>query len=93
MPTAIQWGILVLLVVEASVPFMKHIWITLGIVFLEGLCGGAVYVNAFTMISESSTAENREFRMGVASMADSFGITVAGLISIPIHNAICGLRS
>ena len=92
-PTAIQWGILVLLVVEASVPFMKHIWITLGIVFLEGLCGGAVYVNAFTMISESSTAENREFRMGVASMADSFGITVAGLISIPIHNAICGLRS
>ena len=92
-PTFIQWGILVLLIVEASVPFMKHIWITLGIVFLEGLCGGAVYVNAFTMISEASTAGNREFRMGAASMADSFGITLAGLISIPIHNAICGLRS
>ena len=92
-PTFIQWGILVLLIVEASVPFMKHIWITLGIVFLEGLCGGAVYVNAFTMISETSTAGNREFRMGAASMADSFGITLAGLISIPIHNAICGLRS
>ena len=92
-PTVIQWGILTLLIVEASVPFLQYIWVTLAIVFLEGLCGGAVYVNAFTMISESSEVDNREFRMGAASMADSLGIAAAGIIAIPIHNAICGLRS
>ena len=91
-PTFIQWVILALLSTEAAVPFIHYIWITLGIVFLEGLCGGAVYVNAFTMISESSTADTKEFRMGAASMADSLGITLAGFASIPIHNAICKLR-
>ena len=92
-PTVLQWGILTLLLVEACAPFLKYIWVMLGIVFLEGLCGGAVYVNTFTIISEMSTRENREFRMGAASMADTLGITVAGIIAIPIHNAVCGLRS
>ena len=91
-PTLMQFAILVILLVEACVPFLHYIWFTLGIVFLEGLCGGAVYVNAFTLISETSESDTKEFRMGAASMADSLGISVAGAISISIHNAICKLR-
>jgi len=91
-PTLIQFAILAVLVVEACIPFLHYIWFTLAIVFLEGLCGGAVYVNAFTLISETSSPDTKEFRMGAASMADSMGITLAGIISIAIHNAICKLR-
>ncbi|XP_066924747.1 battenin-like [Clytia hemisphaerica] len=92
-PVIVQWCILITLTVEATNPFLRYIWFALAIVFLEGLCGGAVYVNAFTLISDSSTSENREFRMGAASMADSIGITLAGIIAIPIHNAICDYRT
>lgn len=34
---------------------------------------------------------HKEYAMGVTTLADSFGITVAGLIAIPIHNIICSL--
>ena len=27
--------------------------------------------------------------MGVASVGDSFGITLAGLLAVPLHNVIC----
>ncbi len=33
--------------------------------------------------------EFREFSIAVTSIADSFGITLAGFTSIPMHNAIC----
>ena len=92
-PVIIQWCILITLTIEATNPFLRYIWFALAIVFLEGLCGGSVYVNAFTLISESSTSENKEFRMGAASMAGSIGITLAGIIAIPIHNAICNYRT
>ena len=61
-------------------------------IFFEGLCGGSVYVNAFYMISENVSEEVREFSLGIASVADSFGIVLAGLISAHIHNALCHLR-
>ena len=35
--------------------------------------------------------EHREYSMGVASVADSTGITLAGIISVPVHNLICDL--
>ena len=37
--------------------------------------------------------ESREFSIAVTSIADSFGITLAGFTSIPIHNAICEIGS
>ena len=35
--------------------------------------------------------EFREFSIAVTSIADSFGITLAGFTSIPVHNGICDL--
>ena len=92
-PTLIQWVILVFFLVEAFVTFVPSIWITLCIIFLEGLCGGAVYVNAFTSISEEVSGSVKEFSLGAASMADSIGISIAGIIALPLHNALCSYKS
>ena len=35
--------------------------------------------------------EHREFSMGMTSVADSAGISIAGAISIPVHDYICTL--
>ncbi|UJR14649.1 hypothetical protein I4U23_001642 [Adineta vaga] len=69
--------------------FIPSIWLVFGLVVFEGLIGGGAYVNTFFKISEEIPEKDREFSMGVASVGDSFGITFAGLLSIPLHNAIC----
>ena len=91
-PTVIQCCIFIVLLFEVMYGYMNYIWIALVIVFLEGLCGGAVYVNAFYNISEQVEKEYLEFSMGAASVADSFGITISSLISIPIHTALCAFK-
>ena len=37
-------------------------------------------------------AEFKEFSLAAATIADSFGISLAGVISIPTHNHICSLN-
>ena len=91
-PVIIQWCILMFCLFEVAYTFVPNIWIILIVIFFEGLCGGSVYVNAFYMISENVSEEVREFSLGIASVADSFGIVLAGLISAHIHNALCHLR-
>ena len=77
---------------EVACTFVPNIWIILVVIFFEGLCGGSVYVNAFYMISENVPEEVQEFSLGIASVADSLGIVLAGLISTPVHNALCHLK-
>ena len=91
-PAVTQWVILILLVCEIYFQFIPSIWITLLVIFLEGMCGGTVYVNAFYMVSEDVAADVREFCMGAASMAEAFGISLAAIISFPIHDALCKAR-
>ncbi|CAF2099614.1 unnamed protein product [Rotaria magnacalcarata] len=69
--------------------FIPSIWLVFGLVVFEGLIGGGAYVNTFYKISIEIPEPDREFSMGVASVGDSFGITFAGLLAIPLHNAIC----
>jgi len=57
----------------------------------EGLLGGSAYVNTFHRISEDSRDSEREFSLGIASLADSTAIGLAGLAALPIHNLICDL--
>lgn len=80
---------LVILLCEAYFHFLPSVWIMFVIVFYEGLLGGACYVNAFYRISQEVPPEHKEFSMGVASMADSCGIAVAGATALPTHNAFC----
>ncbi|OWF41561.1 battenin-like [Mizuhopecten yessoensis] len=85
----INMGILLL---QVFYQFIPSIWIVLAIVLYEGLLGGAAFVNTFFRISTKVEPEYREFSMGVASMADSVGIALAGTVTIPSHNRICALN-
>eukprot|EP00088_Acartia_fossae_P016176 TRINITY_DN1903_c0_g1_i7.p1 TRINITY_DN1903_c0_g1~~TRINITY_DN1903_c0_g1_i7.p1 ORF type:complete len:440 (+),score=40.78 TRINITY_DN1903_c0_g1_i7:24-1343(+) len=71
-----------------SVPM---IWLIFLLIFWEGLLGGAAYVNTFYRISLESSAREKEFSLGVSSLADSGFIGLAGFVSIYLHTWICAL--
>ena len=50
--------------------------------FLTGLLGGAVYVNAFTLIDREVERAYREFALTAASVADSLGIMSADVTAM-----------
>ena len=60
-------------------------------IFWEGLLGGAAYVNTFFRISEETQQSDKQFSLGIASLADSSAIGLAGLAALPLHNLICDL--
>uniref|UniRef100_A0A3Q2V9J1 Battenin n=1 Tax=Haplochromis burtoni TaxID=8153 RepID=A0A3Q2V9J1_HAPBU len=72
--------------------FLPTVWLVFAFILYEGLLGGAAYVNTFHFISkEVKDNRHREFSMAAASIGDSLGITVAGLISLPVHTYFCSL--
>lgn len=83
----------VFLTFEAYFLFVPYFWIIIIIIIYEGLLGGAAYVNTFYKISQEIAPVHREFSMGVTSMADSAGITLAAFIAINAHNLICTTRN
>ncbi|XP_042069342.1 battenin isoform X2 [Haplochromis burtoni] len=71
--------------------FLPTVWLVFAFILYEGLLGGAAYVNTFHFISKETEDRHREFSMAAASIGDSLGITVAGLISLPVHTYFCSL--
>nr|XP_042910831.1 battenin isoform X2 [Parasteatoda tepidariorum] len=71
--------------------FLPNIWIVFAIIFYEGLLGGCSYVNTFYKITVEVAEKDREFSMGVASVGDSVGIALAGIVSLPVHEVLCKL--
>ncbi|GMH32514.1 hypothetical protein BSKO_00348 [Bryopsis sp. KO-2023] len=68
-----------------------HFWYNNGLIvlcFVVGLLGGAVYVNAFTLLSKEVEPRYVEFSLTAASLADSFGITLADLAGIFIQGCL-----
>lgn len=53
-----------------------------------GLLGGAVYVNAFTLISRQVDPLRREFSLAAASLGDSLGIAFADIAGILIQGCL-----
>lgn len=53
-----------------------------------GLLGGAVYVNAFTLISRQVEPLRREFSLAAASLGDSLGIAFADIAGILIQGCL-----
>ncbi|XP_046683744.1 battenin isoform X1 [Homalodisca vitripennis] len=89
---AVLQGInVILFTFEALYSFLPNIYIVLAAVCWEGLLGGAAYVNTFHKINTEVAPEKREFSMAITSLADALGITIAGFLSMPAHNYICGL--
>lgn len=90
------WVMALLQVVNVGLLFWesyKHIFPSVAISFVfafyEGLLGGGCYVNAFSRIRKETDPKHCEFSLGIASVADSFGITLAGVSAIPLHNSVC----
>ncbi|XP_013117722.1 battenin [Stomoxys calcitrans] len=71
--------------------YTPSIWITFAIVLWEGLLGGGAYVNTFYRMSKEIPPGRRQFAMAMVVQSDSYGIALAGFLSIPVHNAICSL--
>ncbi len=58
-----------------------------------GLLGGAVYVNAFTLISRHVDPLMREFSLAAASLGDSLGIAFADVAGVLIQVSAYSLAS
>ncbi|KAK4312350.1 hypothetical protein Pmani_016215 [Petrolisthes manimaculis] len=89
--SVLQWLNLVLFLTCAIYWWISSIWLVFLLIFWEGLLGGAAYVNTFYRISQEVDINHKEFAMGITSMSDSLGVTLAGFIAIPLHNVICKL--
>jgi battenin len=88
-PSLLQCGNLGLLTLQALFDFIPSVWIVFGVVFWEGLLGGAVYVNTFAEIMERVPLEEREFSLGATSVSDSGGICVAGFVGMALEVSLC----
>ncbi|CAG0894246.1 unnamed protein product [Cyprideis torosa] len=83
---------LVFFTAEACLLFLPSFILVLILVVYEGLLGGAAYVNTFLRIHEEvEPLSKKEFFLATTSLADAVGIGLAGMVALPIHDAICRL--
>ena len=92
MPSFLQIGNLVFLILHALFYFLPSVWIIFIIYFWTGLLGGAVYVNAFAKVRDEVNPDEREFSLSATTVADSTGILVASLVSMAVEPIICGYQ-
>ena len=86
MPVA-QLGLLAVFI-SIAISHWWYNWSLLVPCFMAGLLGGAVYVNAFTLIAREVEPQYREFSLGAASVADSAGIAVADVVSVFLQGCL-----
>lgn len=88
-PSLLQVLNLAILITHSLYFWIPSVWIVFGIIFWEGLLGGAVYVNTFAEIMESVPEQEREFSLGATSVSDSAGICVASILGMAIEGRLC----
>eukprot|EP00911_Craspedida_sp_UC1_P003016 UC1_evm1s2202 len=86
-PAKLQFINLILLALDTRYQFITSIWIVFAFVLYEGCLGGLTYVNAFYLIANDVPPGRREFSMGIASIADTFGIAVAAILAVVVNSA------
>ncbi|XP_014398454.1 PREDICTED: battenin [Myotis brandtii] len=82
---------LVFLLLDVWLSFLPSIYLVFLIVLYEGLLGGAAYVNTFHNIALETSDEHREFAMATACVSDTLGISLSGLLALPLHDFLCRL--
>ncbi|XP_017532572.1 battenin isoform X1 [Manis javanica] len=82
---------LAFLLADVWLNFLPSIYLIFLIILYEGLLGGAAYVNTFHNIALETSAEHREFAMAAACISDTLGISLSGLLALPLHNFLCHL--
>uniref|UniRef100_F6YSZ6 CLN3 lysosomal/endosomal transmembrane protein, battenin n=2 Tax=Macaca TaxID=9539 RepID=F6YSZ6_MACMU len=71
--------------------FLPSIYFVFLIILYEGLLGGAAYVNTFHNIALETSDEHREFAMATTCISDTLGISLSGLLALPLHDFLCQL--
>jgi battenin len=89
LPSILQIVNLILLILQSLYDWIPNVWLVLGVIFWEGLLGGAVYVNTFAEIMECIPGREREFSLGATSVSDSGGICVAGFVGMGLEVFLC----
>uniref|UniRef100_A0A667IBH4 Battenin n=1 Tax=Lynx canadensis TaxID=61383 RepID=A0A667IBH4_LYNCA len=82
---------LAFLLVDVWLSFLPSIYLVFLIILYEGLLGGAAYVNTFHNIALETSDEHREFAMAAACISDTLGISLSGLLALPLHDFLCHL--
>lgn len=59
------------------------------LIFYEGLLGGLSYVNTFLGVSQNVKHDKRELSMACVGISDSFGIMIAGFLSLWLEKSLC----
>ena len=83
----LQVGCLAFFISVALLKFWYN-WLLLLPCTFSGLLGGAVYVNAFSLISREVRPEHKEFSLAAASVADSTGIALADCVGILLQGCL-----
>lgn len=68
---------------------VSNIWLMNLVIFYEGLLGGLLYANTFMSVSEDTPDLIRERAIGCVGISDSFGILIAGLLSLKVETSLC----
>ncbi|XP_069343233.1 battenin isoform X3 [Eulemur rufifrons] len=82
---------LAILLADMWFSFLPSIYLVFLIILYEGLLGGAAYVNTFHNIALETSNEHREFAMAAACISDTLGISLSGLLALPLHDFLCHL--
>uniref|UniRef100_A0A8C8YKI5 Battenin n=1 Tax=Prolemur simus TaxID=1328070 RepID=A0A8C8YKI5_PROSS len=82
---------LAILLADTWFSFLPSIYLVFLIILYEGLLGGAAYVNTFHNIALETSNEHREFAMAAACISDTLGISLSGLLALPLHDFLCHL--
>uniref|UniRef100_A0A2I2Y3L4 CLN3 lysosomal/endosomal transmembrane protein, battenin n=1 Tax=Gorilla gorilla gorilla TaxID=9595 RepID=A0A2I2Y3L4_GORGO len=82
---------LVFLLADVWFSFLPSIYLVFLIILYEGLLGGAAYVNTFHNIALETSDEHREFAMAATCISDTLGISLSGLLALPLHDFLCQL--
>ncbi|CAJ0939310.1 unnamed protein product, partial [Mesorhabditis belari] len=86
-----QMSIMSSLLLESLSPYLPHILVVYGIILLEGLVGGSAYANTVRHVHKNVSTSVKEFALLIVTAADTVGILIAAILSIPTHNYICHL--
>jgi len=85
----LQYVMLIIFVFQVLFPYISSIFVTFALILFEGLLGGGVYINSFLNVSENIEDEYIEFSLGVTSASEEIGITLASLVTMPLHSLLC----
>ncbi|XP_004622991.1 battenin [Octodon degus] len=82
---------LAFLLLAVLLDFLPSIYLVFLIIVYEGLLGGAAYVNTFHNIALETSDEHREFAMAATCISDTLGISLSGVVALPLHDFLCHL--